>query len=312
MSYEYKDPFDTGVKFNSLDPNDFNGYLERTEHTVKLRQTDEYIDEIVASFDDPNFHSGDKLPFGDHEEQEFAFRKGELTIWTGFNGHGKSMVLGQVMLDIIQNTQKKVCFASMEMAPHATIRRMAQQAMGSKPNKEQTISFATFIKDYCWIYNHSGTIKQKEMLDATAYAGYEKKIDHFVIDSLMKIDIDEDGYNDQRRFVDTLCSIAKDTGMHIHLVAHARKGNDEDKLPSKMDVRGGGSLTDQADNVLSVWQAKTESGRKANFGAEAILTCCKQRHGGWEGQIPLRFDKRSLRFIDMDLSTVALDNKERF
>lgn len=288
----------------TLNPDDFRGYLAKTEHIAKIKTADVFEHQFLESFEKPKALTGDKLPFPSSHSR-FRFRSGEVTLHSGFNGHGKSMVLGQIMLNTITNEARGVCIASLEMQPWDTLNRMARQFFGaSKPVPDELREFLRVVKDHCYLYDHVGSVRSGELLDAVAYCGHELKLNHFVIDSLMKTEIPEDDMNGQKNFVANLCAIARDTGMHVHLVAHSRKGKDEDTPPSKMDVRGSGSLTDQVDNVLSMWQIKTENARKQFPNMDAMLICSKQRHGGWEGSIPLRFNKQTLCFHD------AFDNSD--
>ena len=57
---------------------------------------------------------GDKLPWVKTHNM-FRFREGELTIWAGVNGNGKSLVMGQTALWLMRHTP--VLIASMEMSP---------------------------------------------------------------------------------------------------------------------------------------------------------------------------------------------------
>lgn len=124
----------------------------------------------------------------------------------------------------------------------------------------------------------------------------------------MKCGINEDDYNGQKRFIDQLCAAAKDTGCHIHLIAHSRKGQDELTAPNKMDVKGSGSITDQVDNVFTVWRNKRKeqsiSAGKAGPDVieqpDALLICDKQRHGEWEGRTGLWFHKDSFRYLEWE------------
>lgn len=297
---------------NALDPKAFKDYLAKTEHEAKVKSASVFLHQLIESFEKPKALTGDVLP-SQWSENKFRFRKGEVTLWTGFNGHGKSMILGQSVMNFMLTAGKKACIASMEMQPWDTLNRMSRQFFKeSKPQKEDLATFVETIKDHCYIYDHVGTVRSGDLLDAIAYCGHALKLDHFVVDSLLKTDIADDDLNGQKRFVDNICAIAKDTGMHVHLVAHARKGKDEDSPPGKMDVRGSGSLTDQVDNVLSMWQVKTDKARKDFSGVDAILNCSKQRHGGWEGDIPLVFNKTSLCFEDAAFSDCSGSSKEKF
>ena len=52
-----------------------------------------------------------------------------------------------------------------------------------------------------------------------------------MIDSLVKCGVGVDDYNAQKKFVDALCWAAKQHKVHIHLVNHIRKGNNETEIP---------------------------------------------------------------------------------
>lgn len=103
--------------------------------------------------------------------------------------------------------------------------------------------------------------------------------------------------------MDELTAIARDHEMHIHLVHHIRKPGDESHKPNKYDYKGSGSITDQVDNVISVWRNKPKE-RKLDEGKhveendpDALLICDKQRNGEWEGQIGLWYDKASQQYL---------------
>jgi twinkle protein len=103
--------------------------------------------------------------------------------------------------------------------------------------------------------------------------------------------------------VDELTAIARDHGMHIHLVHHIRKPATEDHKPNKYDYKGSGAITDQVDNVISVWRNKAKEKKREAGGQvdardpDALLICDKQRNGEWEGNIGLWFDPASQQFL---------------
>lgn len=84
--------------------------------------------------------------------------------------------------------------------------------------------------------------------------------------------------------------------MHIHLVCHSRKANDETQAPRKMDIRGSGSITDQVDNVFCVWRNKDERRVPAE---DALLIVDKQRNGEWEGRLALSYNPDSQAYADL-------------
>lgn len=283
---------------------DFDAYLAGPDENAKVRPASEYADAVVERIHSYSHEAiGCRLPWQKTEDL-FRIRPGEVTLWPGINGHGKSMVVGQAMTSLMRQSQR-VCIASMEMKPVATMARMCRQAFGSnQPTVNYIRDFHTWTDGKLWIYDQQGTVSADRMLGVLQYAATELGITQFVIDSLMKCGIAEDDYNGQKRFLDRICAAAKDTNCHIHLIAHSRKGVDELSAPGKMDVKGSGSITDQVDNVLTVWRNKKkeqaiESGKASPDMADApdaLLICDKQRHGEWEGRVALWFDKPSFRY----------------
>src|SRR5690606_35261361 len=106
-------------------------------------------------------------------------------------------------------------------------------------------------------------------------------IRHFVIDSLMMTDVPDDGkgaLSAQKAAMGKLANFARKYLVHVHLVAHPRKSENEAKAPGKMDVSGSGHLTNAADNVFSVWSARKEDGEDPDT-PDAYLELHKQRNG---------------------------------
>ena len=275
---------------NLLNPEDFKKYLNDNSHIAKLQPTSDFADAVRELFYNPQLMAGDQMKF-EYLRNKLGFRAGEVTIWAGFNGHGKSMLLGQVMMQMIELYARKVCFASMEMKPETTIQRIARQYLGDQtPKKDELDEFLTLIDEHCWFFNVQGVADAKELIAAMNYAARDVGINHFVIDSLMKCGLGEDDFNGQKAFVDRLCTVARDTGLHIHLVCHSRKGKDELTPPGKMDIRGSGTITDQADNVITVWRNKDPNRPQ---GEDGLMMIDKQRNGEWEGMMPLRFCQTS-------------------
>ena len=135
--------------------------------------------------------------------------------------------------------------------------------------------------------------------------GKRIRIHHFVIDSFMKCGIKMDDYNRQASFVNELHAFAKDTGIHIHLIAHSRKTDTSRKQMDKFDIKGASEITDQVDNVMTVWRNKRKEDEAVRPSPDAevlkepdaILICDKQRHGEWEGKIALWFHAPSMQFV---------------
>jgi twinkle protein len=260
-----------------------------------------------------DFEYGMALPWR-RADQLLRFREKEVTLWTGYNGHMKSCILGHVIGDGVIRQHYKACIASMEMPPERTLHRMYRQIGGTNvPTQLLGSLIRDEFNENLYVFDVVRTAKVEYILEAFQFAVQRLGVKQFIIDSLLKCGIGEKDLDSQKFFVEKLCDFVKEFNCHIHLVAHARKGEDEYQKPDKMDVRGSGSMTDQIDNLISIWKNKRkfEAIEKSGYTGvpvdEKILNqpdirfkCSKQRNGEWEGLIGLTLNLSSLQFIPMD------------
>lgn len=287
---------------------DFRAYMIESEPVAKVLPADVWRDDLIDVITNGSQIHGAKLPWNKTHDR-LRFRPGEVTLWQGANGHGKSQLLGMACLGFVAQ-RERVCVASFEMTPRATLHRMMRQAaMNGSPSVEFVDVFLGWAIGKLWIYNQMGECTPAMMAAVIRYCAQELKIQHVVIDSLMRIVKGEDDYNRQKDFVALLCSLARDHDLHIHLVHHVRKLTDESTVPGKFDSKGSGAITDQVDQVLTVWRNKKKAREieLANHRGilvspdveqqpDALLVCDKNRHGEWEGRIPLWYHATSLQY----------------
>ncbi len=257
-----------------------------------------FIDDVVAEFYPAE--GGQTYPVLrlSMDQPWFRFRPDEITVWTGHNGHGKSLLLGLVQLGLIEQGER-FCVFSGEMPPVKLLKRMARQATGlEEPSIPYLRHCLRWISESTWLFNVQGSANSVRMLDVFAYAAKRYGVTHFVVDSLMMLeDVPEDGKGSlekQRLFMVALAAFAKRHHVHVHLVAHPRKAENERHAPGKQDVAGSGKITNMADNHFSVWAAlrDEEEGQTDDFDAKLELN--KQRNGDTQHRtIYLWFDKAS-------------------
>ncbi len=287
---------------------DFSAYVRETEAKQRVKPAREYVAELIERLGKPRQMVGQALPW-EKVRQLFHFRPGEVSLWAGVNGHGKSLMTGMVALDLLMAGQR-CCIASFEMKPHRTLERMLRQWVGFNAEAEFSAAadaigavrevyeqFQIAADQRLWFYDQQGTVAADQVAAVTRYCAKELGIQHVFIDSLMKCVKGEDDYNGQKDFVDELTAIARDYRIHVHLVHHIRKLENELRKPDKTDVKGSGSITDQVDNVLLVWRNKAERNQRKEADPDAALIVAKQRNGEWEGGINLWFDRDSQQFV---------------
>ncbi len=280
---------------------DFLQFLGLQERQY-IEPTKTFADEIKERFSSGFEVKGEKLPWPKTHEK-VGLRSGEVSIWAGVNGHGKSLLLGQVILWLPHDI--KCLIASLEMKPAATLERMCRQSLGGGIPTDQYID--EFIKktENIFIYDQTDTVAPERILGMCHYAAQELGISHIMIDSMMKCGISPEDYPRQKEFVDRLCWCAKSEDIHIHLVHHIRKGNSESERPDKFDIKGAGEITDLVDNVFIVHRNKAKERNaekespdpKIRKQSDQTLRIAKQRHGEWEGTFGFWFHKSSTQFV---------------
>ena len=248
----------------------------------ELRTAATYIPQAEALFyPDPNAPRDSCLRI-DKDLPWFEFRGGEVSVWTGINGHGKSLLLSQVQLGLMAQGEHFVVFSG-EMRPPRLLIRSIKQATGLKlPSIPYIRAVGEWMRERYWIFDLQGSAKLDRLLEVFTYAAKRYGCTHFVVDSLMMTDVPEDGPGSmtlQKDAIRKLVGFAKRYSVHVHLVAHPRKARDESAAPNKMDVAGSGKITDGADNVFSVWSAQKDQSEPGDDSPDGKLEVQKQRNG---------------------------------
>jgi twinkle protein len=278
----------------------------------ELRRASEYLKEVLERLYPPD----GKLPGYESawskSKDKVRFRPNELSVWTGINGHGKTQFIGHLMLGLMKQGAR-VCIASLELKPAILLTRLTRQATGMDlPSKPYVEAVSNWFYDKLWIFDLTGTAKAQRLIEVFIYARQRYGIDTFVIDSFAKLDMADDDYKGQKILMNALCDFKNEYGCHVHLVVHPRKGSDESGMPSKLDTKGSGCITDLADNCFTIWRNKakedlknkittneplTEKEKEKLLMADCIWRCDKQREGDWEGNLFFWFDSPSLQYL---------------
>ena len=289
---------------NELDLSVSDAELEAYRDAVNPMRHVKDISEFWDGVAGPRFlgvtpDPGDRMPW--ERASRISFRPGETTVWSGINGHGKSALT--VQLALYWGLQyRKSCIASFEMLPERTIDRMLCQCAGNHaPTQSFAEEFFAALKRKIYIYDRRDRVDLDALYSVMRFCALRRDVHHFWIDSLMKCVRGEDDYNAQKDFVGACCSMARELALHIHIIHHVRKGADEKGIPSKFDSKGSGAISDQVDNFITVWRNKAKEAEREAGGTDEdkpdfLLICDKNRHGGWEGRIPLWGDVNSWHF----------------
>lgn len=242
-----------------------------------------------------------------------GFYAGELSVWTGRRGIGKSTLLSQLLLEAVDQ-RHCVCAYSGEL-PKEQFREWAYlQAAGpehviyrqdgatgkklavSDPMADKLIS--QWLDERFWLFDLERNTRHdpQTILNQFEYARMRYNCDVFLVDNIMSVDMD--GFSDrefnraQSKFTQMLSTFSKRRGVHTHLVVHPRKSTSgsNEKITSD-DVSGSGDITNRADNVFFL--------TTHNVGGESkpLLQVLKNRDFGSHRHQWLDFDTKSRRFF---------------
>lgn len=227
----------------------------------ELRRPSDFRQEIWEEFyPADNQPAGDETPF----TLPFRFRSGEVTVWQGYSGDGKTIGLNQFLIGFAQQG-KKSCIASFEMKPKKTFKNMMRQATGIAHPSEETFETALkWMDQFFFVFNRVGGATISETLALFEYVAKKYGVHHFVIDSLMRLeDVNEEQAETTKSLMNWLQAFAKKFDVHVHLVCHSRKPDAkhpaEKYPPLKHSVSGSKAITDNADNVVCVWRNREKS-----------------------------------------------------
>lgn len=270
------------MMLSTEDP-EFQAFLEAPEEAAKLQTAEDFRDELLDRMFNQPAIVGPAMRLTKLADK-LRFPPGQVTLWYGMNGHGKSLITSQCALDMaFQEEPPLIC--SFEMAPMATLHRMVKQSAGTGAvTRKWAEAFLTWAQGRLWVYNHRGQAPANKLLELCEYAVKRKGVRHVFIDSLMKVVKGEEDYDGQKEFVERACRLALSGPCHVHIIHHVRKGSDEYSVPGKFDAKGTGAIADQVDTMAAVWRNKRleEKRRKGEEVDEkefdAVVGIEKSRH----------------------------------
>jgi twinkle protein len=238
------------------------------------------------------------------------FPPGKVTGWMGITHHGKTLMLKQLM-QVAMRQGERVGIASFEETATELVADMVHQAAQSAlPSREFVNAWAGWAKSRMVIYDQQAMVTPETIVGVANYCAATFGTTHFVIDSLMRLNLDGDDYDGQRKFFNLLGEAAKASKLHFHVVCHARKGSDDEKPLSIYDLKGSGDIINQVDKIIQVWRNKNKA---SPSDPDGCLIVHKQRGTpNWLGQISLWHDNASKQFLggqfDSPLNLFSMNN----
>ena len=220
-------------------------------------------------------------------------RRGELTIYSGHTGTGKTTLLSQLSLDYcIQGVP--TLWGSFEIRNVRLARLLLEQLYSSQTKQPVSTlqdNFAEWAERFeelpMYFMRYHGSSPIERVIDAMEYGNYVHDVSHVLLDNLQFMTSGQ-ARNSFDRFevmdgaIQKLRQYSSENNVHVSLVVHPRKENDGDAIQTS-SVFGSAKATQEADNVIIL--QRTRGGGRA-------LEVRKNRFDGELGTLQLAFDKK--------------------
>lgn len=241
-----------------------------------------------------------------------GYRGGELSVWTGRRGEGKSTIIGQMLVEAV-NQNKIACAYSGEL-PARQFKKFVLPQIAGPANLDPVPDQRTGRTEYMpkkgvmeyinrWLEGRFllTDIKQEKahdednILSLFEYAYRKYGCSVFLVDNIMTAQLKSEAelghFGAQKEFTRRLSVFAKKNDVHVHMVAHPRKAGAGGL--SADDVAGANEIGNLSDNIFSVERATPED------DCSCRIRILKVRENGNREVVPLMFDEKSHRFYDI-------------
>jgi twinkle protein len=228
-----------------------------------------------------------------------GIRQGEITLFVSGTSSGKSTMMREIMLHILETTDETIGIISLEESPAETARKLAGMALYRNPAKEEIpleelkVGFdEIFQKDKVIVLDHQGSISDESIVDKLEYmclSGCTRLfIDHITIltsEGAGRLE----GNEAQDKIMNDLLRLVKKYPVWIGLVSHLRKAQsgqksfEEGRLPSIDDIKGSGSIKQISFDIVGFARDLTAESEIARN--TIMMTVLKSRFTGLTGRV---------------------------
>lgn len=303
------------VNYDAKDANELlvkNGVADVRSSYEKAGEIPKYGIKCLSSIKPLDFRKIEMVPSGiDALDSDIGgFMLGDISVWTGLSGSGKSTIVGQIMLEAVYNNYNG-CIYSGELSPERVKYWMDLQLASSQNIRSEHFdnlnrSYYTvpqsiqdkareFYERGLFIYDNSDIHleEHENIFDVFEYAYNRYGCKVFLVDNLMTAitpDKNRNTYEQQSFFIGELAKLARNKNVHIHVVAHLKKTNFKVNC---FDISGSADITNRAANIFLVEQISS-SNKKVKV---AIL---KNRSDGVKKQYYLNYCDKSRRIYEQN------------
>jgi len=225
--------------------------------------------DLVAQVLEPT-RRGLPLPWRGLDEMLQGQHPGTIITWTSGSGMGKSAFVAEVAYSALMSGYR-VGYIALEESTKRTAQRFVGRHLGipihlpgrTAPREAlRAAAEATLGTQRLWLYDHFGSLAEKELVAKIRYLAKGLGCKILVLDhiSIVVSGMDTDG--DERRTIDRLMtilrSVAQETGIILHVVCHlsrpgvGAKSHEEGGRVTLGQLRGSGAIAQLSDAVVGL------------------------------------------------------------
>jgi len=195
-----------------------------------------------------------------------GIRHGEITLFTSGTGSGKSTVIKEIILDLLENTEEKVGLISLEESVGDTAEKLISMSLkksilGPPPISDEELREGfdkVFADERLVLLDHQGSVSDDSLLDKIEYMAL-MGCKYLVLDHITIAVSEGNGKLSGNEAVDKLMSdllkIVKQNNVWLGLISHLRKSQgksfEEGELPSIDDIKGSGSIKQISFDIIA-------------------------------------------------------------
>ncbi|GAB0492116.1 hypothetical protein MMPV_003375 [Pyropia vietnamensis] len=275
-------------------------------------------------------------------------RRGEMSVVTGHTGVGKTTFLAQLSLDYAVQGMPTL-WGSFEIANSrlaATLLRQYVALTTRLPLADLSARYDDLADAFeslpMHFLNYHGATDVDAIIDAMDHAVYVHDVGHVLLDNLQFLTSSGgraggggnggggggtrwDTYEAMDRAIHKFRRFATDRNVHVTLVVHPRKENDDEPI-ALASVFGSAKATQEADNVYALQRGQTDRpavGNSTSGGGDGIgggggapdgvrrrscyVQVFKNRYGGTLGKVSLRFDPHGKSYYPIGAARRVVD-----
>jgi replicative DNA helicase len=302
---------------NDLENKLFN--LTNEMKTQRLFSSAELLNNIFFELKEKSFNPklfGLATGFYDLDSLTQGFQKSDLIIIAGRPSMGKTALGLNIAINVIQNSKLPVLFFSLEMSKEQMMYRLLameteidqMRLRSGKLNEKDWIKLNKIIKIISkfplFIDDTSSLSTQDIRSEIKAIIFEQNQIGLIIIDylQLMQNSKVRNGNRVQElsEITRSLKTLAREFNIPIIALSQLSRNveNRVDKKPILSDLRESGSIEQDADIVLMLYQKKSPNQDNLNYKLIDLILA-KQRNGPI-GTIQLKFDRNRTKFFNLD------------